>query len=242
MTPLAARLFRQGDEKTQRALVASQFFECSLLVPMALEMRLTDTIESGFSSNARLPSKKTAIEIMVEGTRVAFFCQENEDIGRVTVNCIAEQADGRFHRAWQAGFTPGTDGVEFGGSAPLPEREQVSAFAGLILVEKFLCIINQPGLIERRARATDKRVIREAAAINIGTPPSQWHECHIRPGLHGASGSGDESHREHKLHYVRKHRKPSLGHDRWIDGYWRGNASLGIHLKSYVVHGPQGGI
>lgn len=241
MTPLAARLFRQGDEKTRRLLATSQFFECSALTPMALEMRLTDAIESGFSSNARLPAQKTIIEAMIRDTRIAFVCYEREEDGRVGVNAITERPDGQLYSVWKAAFTPGTDQIAFLDKPPPPEGKQESIFVGLALVEKFLCIISQPGLIEHKAQATDKRVLRQAAAQNITVPPSQWYQCHIRPGIHGI-GDGGREHREHKLHYVRKHRKPSLGHDRWVDGYWRGNAGLGIHLKSYVVHGPKGGV
>lgn len=239
MTPLATRMFRRSDEKTQRDLAASQFFECSALTSMAIEMRLSDEIESGFSSNARLPATKTVIEAMIRGTRIAFACQECEDDGRVSVNAITEQADGRVYSAWQAAFTPGTDQITFGSSVLPPDSRQNSIFIGLVMVEKFLCIINQPGLIDQKTRATDKRVVREAAAHNIETPP-QWYQCHIRPGIHG-TGSNGVSGREHKLHYVRKHLKPSLGTDRWVDGYWRGNSQLGIHLKSYVVHSPPAG-
>lgn len=41
---------------------------------------------------------------------------------------------------------------------------------GLFLVEKFLCIINQTGLVELRQRDTDKRVVRLAAASGGETP------------------------------------------------------------------------
>jgi len=206
MTPLAARLFRAGDESTQRDLAASQFFECTKLTPMALEMRLSDEIESGFSGTARLPARKTIIEAMIRGTRIAFACREREEDGRISVNAITEQADGRIHFAWQAAFTPGTDQITFGGEELPPAGKQDAIFVGLVLVEKFLCIINQPGLIDRKARVTDKRVMREAGARKIEAPPAQWYECHIRPGVHGSGGNSDGEHREQQLHYVRKHR------------------------------------
>lgn len=99
------------------------------------------------------------------------------------------------------------------------------------LLEKMLCMINQPGLIDRHAEPTDKRVLREAAKHEqTKGAPAMWARCNIRPGQHGeALDVGDGA--ERKLHYVRKYFKPSIG--KWVDGYWRGNADLGVHLKWY---------
>lgn len=239
MTPLAARLFRTSDEATQRQLAASQFFECTALTPLALEMRKADSTDGGFSANARLPAPKTLIEAMIRGKRIAFFCQEFGDEEHISVHAIAEGDDGNPHVDWDATFRPGTDEFTYGNEASPSERRQGATFIGLVLIEKFLCIINQPGLVDLHDKQTDKRVMREAKAHGMDLPPARWHQCHIRPGVHGAGGDVGGNHREHQLHYVRKHKKPSLGPDRWIDGYWRGNADLGIHQKSYVVHSLQ---
>lgn len=240
MTPLATKIFRMGDEPTQRALAAAQFLECSALTSMAFEMRRADSPDSGFSANARLPAPRTFIETRIRGRRIAFACQERETNGRVSVNSIAEQDDGRIAVAWQAAFLPGSDEITFGDDSIPSENKLQGIFAGLVLVEKFLCIINQPGLTDLRAHNTDKRVIRLAAENGIEVPQLKWHQCHIRPGVHGGGATSNKSeHREHQLHYVRKHLKPSLGPDRWIDGYWRGNADLGIYLKSYIGHAPR---
>ena len=126
-----------GDEPTQHALAASQFLECSALTSMALEMRSADPSDSGFSANARLPAPRTFIEAMIRGKRIAFACQEREADGRVAVNCIAEQDDGRIAIAWQAAFVPGSDEMVFGDRTSPSESKSGSAFAGLILVEKF---------------------------------------------------------------------------------------------------------
>jgi hypothetical protein len=239
MTPLAARLFRQGDEGTQRMLAGAQFLECSALTSMALDMRWADGLETGFSSNARLPAPQTFIEAMMRGKRVGFYCQESAANGRVSVASIAEQGNGTIASAWQAAFVPGADEVTFPGNVVPTGEKFDSIIVGLFLVEKFLCIINQTGLVEQRPRDTDKRIVRAAATQRIESPKPRWHECHIRPGVHGNGEAGVGSqHREHQLHYVRKHLKPSLGPDRWIDGYWRGNADLGLHLKHYVGHAP----
>jgi hypothetical protein len=232
VTPLAAKLFRSAGEDVQRQLAASQFFECTALTSMTFEMRRSDPPESGFSENARLPARRTFLEAMIQGKRVAFACQEHDDqSGRISVNSMAEQSNGNISVAWQAAFQPGTDDFIFA-KGETPERQD-SIFVGLVLVEKYLCIINQPGLVERRERDTDKRVLKEAVKANIEAPAAKWHECRIRPGVHGVSSDRGAEHRERQLHYVRKHLKPSLGPDRWIDGYWRGNADLGIHLKWY---------
>lgn len=238
MTPLAARLFRTGDEDTQRRLAAAQFFECTALTPLALEMRKADDPESGFSSSAQLPAPKTLIEIMLKGKRVAFFCQEHPDQGHVAVHAISGSANDGINVAWRATFTPGSNECSIDEAYSTSKEKEDAAVVGLIFVEKFLCIINQPGLIERRARDTDKRILREATSRDYELASPKWHECHIRPGVHGSESEGGGNHREHQLHYVRKHRKPSLGPDRWIDGYWRGNADLGIHFKDYIVHTP----
>jgi hypothetical protein len=227
-----------GDEPTFGRVAVS---ECSALTAMALEMRRADPSDSGFSANARLAAPRTFIEASIRSRRVAFACQEREADGRITVNSIFEQDDGRITVAWQAAFLPGSDEITFGDRTIPPDDKFARIYAGLILVETFLCIINQPGLTDLRAHDTDKRAIRLAAARRIEAPQPKWHQCHIRPGVHGAAAPGPKpEHREHQLHYVRKHLKPSLGPDRWIDGHWRGNADLGIHLKSYIGHAPKG--
>jgi len=239
MTPLAAKLFRTGDEDTQRRLAAAQFFDCTALTPLALEMRTADDAESGFSSNAQLPAPKTVIEIMLRGKRMAFFCQKPPEQAHVAVHAISDEGDRGIHIVWRATFTPGSNEISVDEAYTASKDRENAAVVGLIFIEKFLCIINQPGLVERRPRDTDKRILREAKVRDYQSPTPTWHECHIRPGIHGSLNESGDGHREHQLHYVRKHRKPSLGPDRWIDGYWRGNADLGIHFKRYTVHAPK---
>ncbi len=181
----------------------------------------------------------SVIEIMLRGKRIAFFCQEHPDEGHVAVHALSDAGDGGIHVAWRATFTPGGSECSVDEAYSITKEREDAAAIGLIFVEKFLCIINQPGLVERRARDTDKRILREARVRDYEPVPPKWHECHIRPGVHGSESESGGDHREHQLHYVRKHRKPSLGRDRWIDGYWRGNADLGIHFKNYVVHAPR---
>lgn len=236
MTPLAARLFRQGNGGDQRVLAGCQFFECTALTSMALEMQRDDIEARAFSANARLPASWTFIEAMIRGQRIGFICQEGDLGDRVIVTCIADQG-GVISGAWSGAFFPGSEEfLRFGGEN-LTDKKRDSIFVGLMLVEKYLCIINQPGLVGQRDHNTDKRVLRLASSTGLEAPPLRWHECHIRPGLHGTEAVGAKSeHRERQLHYVRKHLKPSLGPDRWIDGYWRGNADLGLHLKHYVAH------
>lgn len=235
MTPLAAKMFRLGHVPTQRQLAASQFFECTALISMAIEMRRSDPPESGFSENARLPAPRTLLEAFIKDRRVAFALQEREEDGQVSVNSLVERDDGLIEIAWQAAFVPGTHRFTLNDASKPTGEKQDAILIGLFLVEKLLCIINQPGLLDLRARDTDKRVMRQAAAQRIEPPKPQWHECYIRPGIHGPTAGSRDEQSERQLHYVRKHLKPSLGPDRWIDGYWRGNADLGIYLKHYVV-------
>ena len=202
-------------------------------------MRKADDAESGFSSSAQLPAPKTLIEIMLKGKRVAFFCQENPEEGHIAVHAISDEGERGIHNPWRATFTPGSHDISIEATSSSSKASEDAAVVGLIFIEKFLCIINQPGLVERRTRDTDKRILRESKARDYDPAPPKWHECHIRPGVHGPESESGGNNREHQLHYVRKHRKPSLGPDRWIDGYWRGNADLGIHFKNYVVHAPQ---
>jgi hypothetical protein len=244
MTPLAAKLFRGGDEEMQRDLARYQFFECSSLFTMAREMIVAD-VESGgatYSGMAQLPAPDTAIEFMWGEKRMLALCEQTDDV--ITY---------RLHTAWgsdgellyQGGFRLGTSD-NFGSEWNSESGFRLAAPAGKTveqihteqvlgtnsLLEKMLCMINQPDLVERRAQETDKRVTRTALARRH-EGPAKWHECRIRPGIHGSGASSDGDVRQHQLHYVRKHFKPSL--DRWVDGYWRGNADLGIHLKWYSL-------
>lgn len=234
MTPLAAKLFRMGDEEVQRALAPSQFFECTALVPMAIEMRIADGFKSPYSDMAQLPAPFTVIEAIMHGRRTMFTCREQED-GYIGTVCIIERDDDQIIQSWDGAFKPGTRSYRITGT-DLSKKLEEAIVIGLFLVEKMLCIINQPGLVETRGRDTDKRVLRKAKVAALAAAP-RWHQCRIRPGQHGDKSDGSPgTAREHQLHYVRKHFKPSL--ERWIDGYWRGNADLGLYLKHYAVDVP----
>jgi len=240
MTPLASKIFRNVKgplaEATQRELASSQFFECTSLAAMAVEMRLIDGFNTGYSDMAQLPAPRTALEAVLDGHRLLFACSMQTD-GYLSINCITELESG-CTILWSAAFLPGTKKYRILSEKPLSEKAKTAIIIGTCIVEKFLCIINQPSLVEHQARDTDKRVMRTAAADKTPVRP-HWHECRVRPGLHsGGNGHGqqDDEENHHQLHYVRKHFKPSLG--RWIDGYWRGNADLGIYLKHYTVSKP----
>lgn len=120
---MAARIFKAGDDMTQRALAASQFLECSALTSMALEMRRSDPSDSYFSEKARLPAPRTFIEALIRGKRIAFACQERDGDDRVFVNSLAEQEGGAVSVAWQAAFLPGSDQITFG-SDKVPEDDR----------------------------------------------------------------------------------------------------------------------
>src|SRR5690606_35627788 len=66
-------------------------------------------------------------------------------------------------------------------------RQQATGINGIL--EKMLCMINQPGLVEPSPRPTDKRVLREAGKdFKTEAAAPTWHECRIRPGRHGGVG------------------------------------------------------
>ncbi len=236
MTPLAAQIFRAGDEISQRQLAGSQFFECTAIADLASEMRLADGWSTPYSIMAQLPAKSTILESMLFGKRFMFACTEDAD-GDIGVHCVAGYAGAAEH-CWGAYFRPGTAKYQIVSEVdihtPAVAKEKNSILIGLFFVEKLLCIINQPGLIEKRERDTDKRVMRQASGLLV---PPKWHECRIRPGYHAGPiemvrGEG----RGHQLHYVRKYFKPSI--QKWVEGYWRGDADLGIYLKHYNVQAP----
>ncbi|SDT97337.1 hypothetical protein [Stappia sp. ES.058] len=230
MTPLAARLFKAAHEPVRRDLLHSQFFECTALVPLALEMRAADKNDGGYSPDAQLPAPKTFIEAVIDGNRRAFLCSEGTNDGFSIQGLVADDID-IARRIWAGGFWPGSDKFIVQESKTLPRAVQAAVMLDLQLVEKMLLLLGQPGLVDRDRQSTDKRIVRAARDAGYGEVP-QWHVCRVRPGQHGVWDESETSlSRERQLHYVRKHFKPSV--NKWIEGYWRGNADLGVSLKWY---------
>jgi hypothetical protein len=245
MTPLATQLFRHGDQKEQELLARCQFFECTKLVDMANEMAKADVELGGseFSLSAQLPAPFTAIEALLPSGRFLVICEQHENtIGYAFWMPGEPKPLCRFI----SGFTLGTDEnaeiqwFTYGReprytTLPQQQRQMVQGFN--LSIEKMLLMISQTGLVNRVERPSDKRVQRIAKTLPGKPDVSKFFECRIRPGQHGdATG---ESGVEMPLHYVRKHQRPSSG--KWIDGYWRGNADLGLHLKWYSPAAPKGG-
>lgn len=247
MTPLAARLFRSTTNKgVRKALLRSQFFECSQIYPLAKEM-VADDLETGcqdYSEMAQLPSPKTIIEFMLGGNRLMLFAEQRETTIRYMA-FLADRKQGAVY-AMESGFELGTpinlhprwdrdvlmEWADASGMDPDNFGEQqAKGINGLL--EKMLCMMSQKGLVEPLERSIDKRILREAIHDDLADGATTiWAECRIRPGRHG-QGSKDGDSATMKLHYVRKYFKPSL--QKWVDGYWRGDADLGIHLKWYSV-------
>lgn len=249
MTPMASKIFRH--EKTitpMRTLLAdAQFFECSNLYQMAGEMISADLAAGclSYSDFAQLPAPICVFEWVMGGGRAMaltvpqgsmleyfFFseaypgvCAFTSGFEPGTITNAAPQWDNRVLRDWSRTS-----------SLPMMEFGSVQASGTNALVEKFLCMINQPGLIDRRPRDTDSRVVRESR--RTGRQASLvWHECRIRPGHHsGQSSTGLSDNPVMPLHYVRKYFKPSV--KKWVDGYWRGDIALGLHLKWYSPRLP----
>jgi hypothetical protein len=252
MTPLASRLFRETDNPAIRsALASAQFFECSALFEMAREM-VTADLDTGclaYSEFAQLPAPITVIEFPLGDSRLAFICLDEK--GAIGYTAFSEWR-GNVQYWFECGFRPGT-GENQASSWNEDVARWWAASSGLTvekfapkqatgmnaLLEKLLCMINQPGLVERRQRPIDKRVQRLAAkAPECVSPPAIWHECRIRAGQHGGANTNslpEEAARP--LHYVRKHFKPSV--NKWIEGYWRGDIALGLHLKWYSPQVPE---
>lgn len=252
MTPLAARYFRATDNLPARKVLAqAQFFECSALYPLAEEM-VRDDLAAGsteYSEFAQLPAPLTVLEFIFGDARLMLMMAQNGS--SIEYAAIGPIGDGNEQGIiFSCGFDLGTNRNHIG-----KWDEQAlkiwSAAAGLGrdqfadkqatgtngIAEKMLCMINQPGLVQRRGREIDRRILREIAKMPgaASLEPPVWHECRIRPGSHGDKSSTGSA-AERQLHYVRKHFKPSVS--KWIDGYWRGNADLGIHLKWYSAKPP----
>lgn len=244
MTPAAARLFRTTEEPALRAiLAASQFFETSALYTMAGEMVAAD-VDAGalvYSEMAQLPAPSAVIEFVMGSGRVMMLCRQEGE--KIQYRAFLYMPDAVIF-AFECGFLMGStenlparwngEMLDYWAKAADFAKDdfgsrQATGLNGLL--EKMLCMINQPGLVEKHSRPTDKRVLREASKYpHTRNAQRTWARCDIRPGQHGeASSAGDGA--ERKLHYVRKYFKPSIG--KWIDGYWRGNADIGVHLKWY---------
>lgn len=249
MTPLAARLFRTGNTDLRRFLAQSQFIEATALTEMADEMMLAD-VAAGcnvYSEFAKLPAPKTAIEFLSRGVRIALLCQQiGDDIqylgmldGPTAIHSFKSgfrlNTNENFHVEW---MVPVDEVVHQSPEMDAKDQRLLTAKGMNFILEKMLCIINQPGLVERTARPTDKRVIREARRIGE-TVPERWHQCRIRPGTHNSGGSktGTSADPVMPLHYVRTHFKPSIG--KWVEGFWRGDITLGLHLKWYSPQPPR---
>jgi hypothetical protein len=260
---MAARLYRTvpADERVKEFLRQSQFLEVTALVTMAEEMGTADleARQDAYSDMAQLPAPHCVLEFVKDGVRIALLCNQTQTGGNIEYLCVVP---GKTEPApiFRGGFTPGTPGtlggewIDYDGS----ERGHRSAYTGAhadileasderfslimrmnISLEKFLCIINQPGLVDRRERDADKRVVREALKSGQSVP-DKWHVCVIRPGQHTKAGeTKNPGEPVMPLHYVRKYFKPSLG--KWVDGFWRGDIALGLHLKWYSPQPPQGG-
>ncbi len=251
MTPMAARLFRTGGEVVKSALAVSQFLEVTALNHMAAEMVDAD-IAAGctvFSEFAQLPAPVTTIEYVMQGTRIMLLCDEHADAVRYVA---FYEEDGVPRPKLMGGFRPGTSDHLPGewlepayAAGPNPPTIMSATDPRMVVMtsitsalEKYLCIINQPGLIEHRERTTDKRVLKEAKKIGKRAPVT-WHECRIRVGCHSGTATATSPADEPvmPLHYVRKYFKPSV--QKWVDGYWRGDIALGLHLKWYSPRPPQ---
>jgi hypothetical protein len=70
--------------------------------------------------------------------------------------------------AWRGAFLPGADTITFGGGAVPQPAERHSIVAGPLLVEKFLTVINQPGLIGQRLPVPMREAIAKTLSCGGG--------------------------------------------------------------------------
>lgn len=249
MTPLALAAIRAareaGDQASFDTLCSFQWFDVTAIEPMidiAIEANRSIEALAGrpmppFNERARLPAKASWIEAKRPGGRCAWVCTEMED-GAINVRLVTPT-----HRYPRVIFEPGSSRLEAERSALWGRHGRESGAFIAEQVESILTILNQPGLVEGRKMPSHKREVREAvkrghAIGDVGL----WTVCSIRPGRHGLAYGGAADEPTRPLHHVRKHFKPRqserCGRPVWIEDYWRGDASLGLIHKTYVLQQP----
>lgn len=95
-------------------------------------------------------------------------------------------------------------------------------------------IITTPRLVLTEERRSKPQRVKGVSRMIPGT---SWKKVTIDPQATITPKLADAQGPSMPLHFVHGHMKPSLG--RFIDGYWRGNAALGIRLHTYDVKGPR---
>lgn len=232
MTPLASHMFMAADDPVRKDLLESQFFECSPLLPLALEMREADLDMKGFSPDIQLPAPRTFIELSMDGRRRAFLCAPHTD-GSISAQSLVSDKDEIARRIWRGRFWPGSQRFALSDGAQMSHELRAGIILDLLLIEKMLLLLYQPGLVERLLEDADKGVIQVAHSMGWRRP-ILWHVCQLKPGRHGIwSHSETEYSRERPLHYVRRHFNRSIGKN--VEGYWRGNADLPVAFERYKV-------
>lgn len=226
MTPLAAQIYRRAtDQETKDLLCQFQWFDCQALVPLALHAS-----ESNFSiratefpKNLKLPAPLTWLEFVIEGFRTAAVLEERKNNECIKLSFYS----GPDFKPYQEidWFILNGKGIR---SVVADNAELFSMF-----VEELLQIIMQPNLVTQVKHQGDKRIIREVKTRNgsIGKL-LHWSQCKLRGGTIRQIHHSDQAGPEKPLHYVRKYYRPSR--DEWIDGHWKGNPDIGIHLKWYT--------
>lgn len=253
MTPAASRqirdLLRAGHEVAARNILAHQFFECSEIYDLAHHAAVSNENEGclTWSPLARLPADLSWFEFVheVDGRSVRRYYGCKNIAGGIEV------FTGGFYPGQQpisigilrVSFEDNTVAVQIFEDERLDDKEyrrlEDLLAAESFIIEQILCMLNQPGLIDRDQNDGDNRIRRAARTKRWKEASVTWSKLRISPGMHKRPvGRSDNSAFEPimPLHYVRKHFKPSI--KKWVDGYWRGDASVGTHLKTYEVKRP----
>lgn len=258
MTPLAARFYRVSAQADKDWLCQHQFFECTALADMASHMIMVDSAymvmhqatELGKEWSLPFPfnetyfppaqlawiewlgNKDVRLGLSVATTESGFTIEvvQTTKVGPLQMaNIVYDRATDKFklisiHDAIKQQSEGHSLFIQFG------------VYTNLAF--HFCHLMNQPRLIDRVKRPTDKRILRDRPAPERIGSLVTWMECKIHPGTHYTpKDHGDGRLAERPLHYVRRFYKPTKGI--WIDGYWRGNADIGVVLKTYSPQPPK---
>jgi hypothetical protein len=236
MTPIAADIARQCLEAGQRAdfdeWCQYQWFECTGIGDLAYHAHQSDE-SPVFPGDLNWPAPDFWVEFEASVIVPSLG-------GRLGI-CIATSAPGTSRRPYfgvfakAARWTRATRlyagyfecGTEWG-TVEDPTRG-VEAFTYLNIALHCVRIINTPRMVLTRERSS--KLLR-AQGISGMFPVASWTQVRMDPAATITPKLADPRGPAMPFHYVRGHKKPSLG-GRWIEGYWRGSIELGVHLHTY---------
>lgn len=248
MTPLASQIMQQcldnGDQEGFDEWCQYQWCEITDIAPLAEMAHDEDLFSYGIGELAPWPTERLmAPNLWLECELVALTGGIK---GRIGI-ALRENMVPEWCLNWEifTGFK-GVDPISVSSGSLWPgtqwfdtsrtQRKQINAdlvFAGVAL--QAVRILNIPNLITFRKRKNKKHLKGVARGrVDFFT----WSEVKINHKAVVTPKNSNYTGPIMPLHYVRGHHSPSVGVDRWgfrhwIEGYWRGDVSLGINLKNY---------